>query len=99
MYADDWKEIGSAHAAHKVETDKIVIHDRTEFRDVKFRVENLAIISKNVKVVFDYGEEQTLPIRDYISAGKETRSLQGGPRRISRLRLNTSHDQQPSTSD
>jgi len=87
LHADDWKQIGSAHAAHKVETDKIVIHDRTEFRDVKLRVENLAIMFKNVKVVFDNGEEQTLPVREYISAGNETRSfsLQGGPRRISKI--------------
>jgi len=87
MCADDWKQIGSAHAAHKVETEKFVIHDKTEFRDLKLRVENLAIEFKDVKVVFDNGEEQTLPVRSYISAGNETRSfsLQGGPRRISKV--------------
>jgi len=97
MYADDWKQIGSSHAAHKVETDKIVIHDRTEFRDVKFRVENLAIIFKNVKVVFDNGEEQTLPVRAYISAGNETRSfsLKGGPLRISKIYIE--YESRPTT--
>jgi len=97
LRADDWKKIGSARAAHKLETDKIVVHEKTEFRQVKLHVENIGIGFKDVKVVFDNDEEQSLPVRAFISAGGETRAfdLKRGPRRISKIYLE--YESRPST--
>jgi len=97
LLADDWKKIGSARAGHKLDTDKIEIQGKTEFREVKLRVENIGIGFKDVKVVFDNGDEQDLPVRAFISAGRETRAfdLKRGPRRISKIYLE--YESRPST--
>ena len=60
--ADDWKKIGVSHASHDAETDKIDVSDSREFRQVKFKVEVMAIYFKSVRIVFQDGDEQRVSI-------------------------------------
>lgn len=85
--ADDWNKIGSAHASHKAETDKLDINSKTAYRQIRFKVEVETIIFKSVRIVFEDGGEQQVEIGPIITSGNYSREidLRGGPHRIKKI--------------
>ena len=79
-----WVMLGQSHVDGAVDHDRIVITAaRGEFRALRIRVENSAIIFDRVLVHFGDGSTMPIAIRGRVGAGGQTRVLDlPGNRRV-----------------
>lgn len=90
-YAQRWEKIGERTLGNKNKEKTITINcaHQGKFRMLKIAVENTSVEFENVSVEFLSGSTQELKIRDYVSAGRETRpiDLRGDKRVIKKIEL------------
>lgn len=86
--ADDWKFIADKWVTFGVDRDVIHLGDlRDDFRQLKVRVTDAPLRMLDMKVHFDNGDVQDVPLRAVIRKGEETRviDLDGGLRHLKKI--------------
>lgn len=86
--AGDWQFIADKWVSFGVDRDVIHLGDlRDDFRQIKVRVTDAPLRMLDMKVHFDNGDVQDVPLRAVIRKGEETRviDLDGGLRHLKKI--------------
>jgi hypothetical protein len=84
-FAQKWEYLGEANIDGNSDHDKIRVDDDAGlFRAIRFHVEKGAVNFDRVVAHYENGDDDALPLRQTVPAGKFTRrlDLQGGSRRL-----------------
>jgi hypothetical protein len=80
-----WEFIGTAHAQHMNDHDTIIVAGpNNNFRALQIRVSDAPLRMHRMRVIYENGEPEEIPIRFHIPKGGQSRAidLHGGERHI-----------------
>jgi len=85
--AGSWRHIGTTTVAFKTDRDVIWVTGADAFRKLKFKVLDAPINLLDMKVYFENGQFQDIPLRFTIEKGGESRiiDLNGNVRRLKKI--------------
>ncbi len=85
--AGSWRHIGTTTVAFKTDRDVIWVTGADAFRRLKFKVVDAPINLLDMKVYFENGQFQDVPLRFTIEKGGESRiiDLNGNVRRLKKI--------------
>ena len=85
--AGSWRHIGTTMVAFKTDRDVIWVTGSDAFRRLKFKVLDAPINLLDMKVYFENGQFQDIPLRFTIEKGGESRiiDLNGNVRRLKKI--------------
>jgi hypothetical protein len=70
-----WRKIGTLHANHSADHDKIVVKGNDNFRRIKFRVKDAPLNIHRMVVTYDNGAPDRIDVRHNIPKGGESRPI------------------------
>ncbi len=70
-----WHKIGEVSASLKMETESIVVLGADKFKAIKLKVTNAPINFLMLKVFYEAGEIEEIPVKSELMPGEETRVM------------------------
>ncbi len=73
---EGWELLGESKANFVRETDVINVNSKSQFTDIRFKVEKRDIKLSDLKITFDSGDKLQPAVDEIISAGRESKLIE-----------------------
>ncbi len=70
-----WHKIGEVTASLKTETESIIVLGADTFKAIKLKVTDASVNLLTLKVYYETGEIEEIPVKSVLNAGEETRIM------------------------
>ena len=82
-----WHKVGEVSASFKMDNESIIVMGKDKFKALKFKVTDSPIEIQDVKVFFEEGDMEEIPLKGVLQPGVETKSydLKGYNRELKKV--------------
>src|SRR4051812_26400887 len=70
-----WHKIGEVTASLKTETESIIVLGADTFKAIKLKATDASVNLLMLKVYYETGEIEEIPVKSVLNAGEETRAM------------------------